>query len=303
MKEFVRLTKKYHPLMTTAAPTQYMRLLKEEGAKDLGIIGGSGSMALAPKTQTGFEEKTKSVMVEGYGLSEFAPVTHGTLISPIVAILGSYETVGKLFHLLDRVLKTPGILPLLRMSMKMIGARNIGALMSRLIRFASSNILTTSSSRAKEMTASIGTPFVDMKMKVVDEDTGETIPMEKVVKEHLRGEMCLDGPQKMLGYYKDTRPSFDEEGYVYTGDVITVDEWGRVFIVDRTKDMVNVSGYKVYTREIDDILYEIPGVDEAARIGYPDPERPGSERLKVFVVTLPEYRGKIKEEDVIDYLR
>jgi len=85
--------------------------------------------------------------------------------------------------------------------------------------------------------------------------------------------------------------------------VVTIDEWGHFYVVDRTKDMVNVSGYNVYTREIDDLLYEYPGVDEAAVIGVPDPDRPGSERVKAFIVLKPEYRGKVKEEDIIRYLK
>jgi Acyl-CoA synthetases (AMP-forming)/AMP-acid ligases II len=67
--------------------------------------------------------------------------------------------------------------------------------------------------------------------------------------------------------------------------------------------MVNISGYKVYTIEMDDMLYEVPGVSEAAVVGIPDPDRPGSERLKVFIAPTPEYRGKIKEEDVINFFR
>jgi long-chain acyl-CoA synthetase len=67
--------------------------------------------------------------------------------------------------------------------------------------------------------------------------------------------------------------------------------------------MINISGYKVYSIELDDMLYGYPGVNEAAVIGVPDPERPGQERVKAFVVPKPEYRGKIKEEDVIKFFR
>ena len=137
----------------------------------------------------------------------------------------------------------------------------------------------------------------------MNEDTGETIPTPKLVKEGLRGEMCVKGPNLMLGYWPNPGDGLDDEGYIHTGDVVKVDEAGRVYIVDRTKDMVIVSGYKVYTIELDDLLYEYPGVYEAAAIGVPDPDRPGSERIKVFIAPYPEYRGKIKEEDIIEYLK
>ncbi len=67
--------------------------------------------------------------------------------------------------------------------------------------------------------------------------------------------------------------------------------------------MAIVSGYKVYTREVDDILYEHPATAMAATIGVPDPEREGSERIKVFVQLKEEYKGKVSEEDYLEYLR
>jgi acyl-CoA synthetase (AMP-forming)/AMP-acid ligase II len=82
-----------------------------------------------------------------------------------------------------------------------------------------------------------------------------------------------------------------------------MDEKGYFSIVDRTKDMVIVSGYKVYTREIDDILYDYPATDVAATIGVPDPDRPGSERVMVFVQLKEDQRGKVKEDDYMDFLK
>jgi acyl-CoA synthetase (AMP-forming)/AMP-acid ligase II len=213
------------------------------------------------------------------------------------------ETIGKVMHLGKKMMELPGVTPLIHMGATLIGVDNLNTILSMLLGFLSKNIITASYGRKKELTGSIGTPMIDLKMKIIDEDTGEKIPMEKVVNEGLRGEMCLDAPWKMLGYWPDPGTGFDEEGYVHTGDVVKLDEWGHTFIVDRTKDMVNVSGYKVYTREMDDLLYEIEGIDEVATVGIPDPDRPGSERIKVFIVPLPEYKGKIKEEDVIKFLR
>mgnify|MGYP003681899360 CR=1 FL=1 len=181
--------------------------------------------------------------------------------------------------------------------------KSTGALLNKIISFLSSNIVATPSVRKKELKGSIGILGPNFKMKIINEDTGETIPMERVVKEGLRGEMCLDSSSRMLGYWPTLGTGIDDEGYVHTGDVVTVDEWGKTYLVDRVKEMVNISGYKVYTRELDDLLYEYPGVAEAAVIGIPDPERPGSEMLKLFIAPKPEYKGKLKEEDIKNWLR
>jgi acyl-CoA synthetase (AMP-forming)/AMP-acid ligase II len=82
-----------------------------------------------------------------------------------------------------------------------------------------------------------------------------------------------------------------------------VDENGYFYIVDRTKDMINVSGYKVYSREIDDLLYGYPGVEHGATVGVPDPEREGSERVVVYVQPKAGYGDKISEQDIIEYLK
>jgi len=309
MKEFIRLARKYHPIMNLGIPTQFMKLLREKGAEDLGMIAVTGSMALAPKVQRDFEEKTGSIVGEGYGMSETNSATHVPSTADIVGMFfgGNLDFTKKLFHLINKILMTPGVLPLLKMVVRMTAPLSdpkvTGKILNKVISFMASNIVSTSTVRRGELTGSIGMKRPDIKVKIVDGDTGETIPMEKVVKEKLRGEMCLKGPQVMLGYWPELGSGLDEEGYVHSGDVVRVDEWGRMYIVDRVKDMANVSGYKVYTKEMDDLLYEYPGVNEAAVIGVPDPERPGSERLKAFVALFPEYKGKIKEEDIIEFFK
>jgi len=74
-------------------------------------------------------------------------------------------------------------------------------------------------------------------------------------------------------------------------------------VVDRIKDMINVGGNKVYSRVIDDILHEHPAVEVAGVIGVSDPERAGSERVKAFIQLEPEFRGKVTEEEIIEFLR
>jgi acyl-CoA synthetase (AMP-forming)/AMP-acid ligase II len=115
--------------------------------------------------------------------------------------------------------------------------------------------------------------------------------------------MLLNGPQRMAGYWPDKGKGFDDEGFIHTGDVVKVDEKGYFYIVDRTKDMIIVSGYKVYSREVDDVLYDHPAVAMAATVGVPDSERPGSEVVKVYIQLKPEFVGKVNEEEILTYLR
>ena len=303
-KEFVRLCRKYHPVFTPTGPTQYAKLVTEEGADNLGLLGISGSMALAPKTQGDFEKKARSLLFEAHGLSETSGATlTPTAVDISAGLVGGSETASKVIHILDNVLETPGVISILRTVLITLGRRNVGAIVNRLVPLLSSFMLPPPLHGTRGTTGTCGYPLVDEEFKVVDEETGETIPIPKLVKEKLRGEMCVKGPNLMVGYWPDRGSGVDDEGYCHTGDVVKMDEAGRVSIVDRTKDMVNVSGYKVYTIEMDDLLYEYPGVYEAATIGVPDPERPGSERLKCFVAPLPEYKGKLTEEEIIEFLR
>lgn len=146
---------------------------------------------------------------------------------------------------------------------------------------------------------SIGIPVPDTQIKLIDVDTGDEIPIRKAVEEELEGEMFLNGPQRMLGYLDRPDP-FDEDGFIATGDVVKIDPSGRFYVVDRVKNMVNVSGLKVYTEEVDEVLYELDGVRRPATIGIPDPERPGSERVKIFLETEPD--ADLDEETVRAHL-
>jgi acyl-coenzyme A synthetase/AMP-(fatty) acid ligase len=91
---------------------------------------------------------------------------------------------------------------------------------------------------------------------------------------------------------------------MHTGDVAYMDEDGYFYIVDRVKDMVNVSGFKVFTRELDDILVKHPDVDVAACLGVPDPERPGSERVAAFIILKSGVeKSEAEKEKILQYLR
>lgn len=138
----------------------------------------------------------------------------------------------------------------------------------------------------KNRIGSIGIPIFDTEAKIVDLETGgKELTLGEV------GELVIRGPQVMLGYWKkpDETENSVKNGWVYTGDIAKMDEYGYFYIIDRKKDMINVSGLKVYPREVEEILYEHPKVKEACVVGVPDPYR--GERVKAFVVlkdTTPE---------------
>ncbi|MFC6765858.1 AMP-binding protein [Natrinema soli] len=146
----------------------------------------------------------------------------------------------------------------------------------------------------------IGIPVPDTDIKLRDVDTGEEVPLEAAAADELEGEMLVNGPQRMKGYLDEDRDPFDDEGYVATGDIAKVDSEGRFYVVDRVKHMINVSGLKVYSEEVDEVLYALEGVKRPATVGVPDPERPGSERVRIFIEPKPD--ADLTEADVIDHL-
>ena len=139
---------------------------------------------------------------------------------------------------------------------------------------------------------SIGLPLPNTDLKLVDPDTGKVVPIGDA------GEICVRGPQIMEGYYnkpEETKKALDADGFMHTGDVAVMDEEGYLRIVDRTKDMIIVSGFKVFSTKIEDVLSKHPAVDLIALVGVPNPDRPGSEIVKAFVKLTPEYEAKNKE--------
>ena len=121
----------------------------------------------------------------------------------------------------------------------------------------------------------IGMPVPDTEVELVDVDSGEEFALERAADEELEGEMYVNGPQRMKGYLDEEKRPFDEDGFVATGDVAKIDAEGRFYIVDRVKNMINVSGLKVYSEEVDELLFSLDGVKRPATIGVPDPEHPG----------------------------
>jgi long-chain acyl-CoA synthetase len=123
---------------------------------------------------------------------------------------------------------------------------------------------------------SVGVPVNNTLVRILDED-GQPVPLGEI------GEICCRGPQVVLGYWN--KPQETEEALpgreLRSGDVGFMNAEGWVFIVDRKKDMINASGYKVWPREVEDVLYSHPAIREAAVIGVPDDYR--GETVKAFV--------------------
>lgn len=132
---------------------------------------------------------------------------------------------------------------------------------------------------AERKSGSVGIGFPSTDYKVVDLATGANeVPHGEL------GELIVKGPQVMKGYWNMPEETFHtlRDGWLYTGDIARMDEDGYVYIVDRKKDLIIASGYNIYPRDIEEVLYEHPAVQEAVVIGVPDQYR--GETVKAFVV-------------------
>ncbi len=297
-KEMVEMIKKYRPLMQMGVPTQFLKIAQEE-LDGIGMIGISGSAPLPPSTQAEFEKKSSGAIMEGYGLSEMSPNTH--LNTSFLLRLAGGRVPQKIN---SAVLSFPGMAPIVNCGLRLVGSKNIGVMAGKFISF---KVKSTGNKKKKKKSSSekrgaVGIPFPDTEVVLIDVDSGKMLSVDDI-KAGRKGEMCLSGPQRMLGYWPEPGSGVDENGFIHTGDVVTVDKDGYFYIVDRTKDMVNVSGYKVYTREIDDILCSHPMVEMGAAVGVPDPEREGSERVVAYVQPKAAYKDTLKPEDIISFLK
>lgn len=141
---------------------------------------------------------------------------------------------------------------------------------------------------------SVGTAVEGVQARVLDED-GQDVPSGVV------GEIAVRGPQIVPGYWRnpDATTAAFRDGWLLTGDVGYIDDEGWFFLVDRKKDMIIASGYKVWPREVEDVLYEHEAVLEAAVVGRPDPYR--GETVAAFVSLRA---GKhVEPEDLVAFCR
>jgi len=156
----------------------------------------------------------------------------------------------------------------------------------------------------KKKLGTIGMAIQNVELTIVDPDTGEDVPLGEP------GEILIAGPLVMSGYHnnpEETKKAIDKNGYMHTGDVGIMDEDGYIKIVDRTKDMIIVGGFKVFSAKIEDVLSKHPAVGMIALIGIPNPNRPGSEIVKAYIQLHPEFEydgnATTLKDDIIKFAK
>ncbi|MBF0397968.1 MAG: AMP-binding protein [Desulfobacterales bacterium] len=171
----------------------------------------------------------------------------------------------------------------------------------------SSPLLTMNPYKGRKKIGSVGIPIPNTEIKMVDVETRTCeVPIGQ------EGELIARGPQVMRGYHnkpeetKNALREFQGKTWLYTGDIAKMDEDGFVYIVDRAKDMLNVGGYKVFSREVEETLYQHPSIEICAIIGIPNPDRPGNDIVKAMIQLKSEDKkkdSKIVEKDILSYCK
>jgi len=161
--------------------------------------------------------------------------------------------------------------------------------------------------RGRKKPGSVGVPMQNTRVKLTALDGGSSeVPLGQP------GEIIVRGPQVMKGYHNrpgetaDSIREFQGETWFYTGDVGVMDEEGFLTIVDRTKDMINVSGYKVFSKEVEEKILAHPAVELCALIGVKDPQRPGSEQVKAVIQLKKTFKDQDKpalEQDLLQFCK
>src|SRR6266446_1375056 len=235
-KDVVQTIARYHPTMLPGIPTMYVAIMREAGehTEQLRSIKYciSGAAPLPAKVRMDFEEMTHGKLVEGYGLSEAAPVTH---CNPLNGDIRD---------------------------------------------------------------GSVGLPLQDVDAAILDAETGAFLPAGEV------GEIVVKGPNIMKGYWKrdkETTGIFYKD-WMHTGDLGKMDEDGYFYIVERIKDLIIASGFNVYPREVEEVLFHHPAVAEAAVVGVPDEYR--GETVAAFIVLKPGYAASEEtRQDILAYCK
>ena len=217
INSFIKAMEKYRPTMLPGVPTLFVALINDPRLPKLDLSSLwaciSGSAPLPQEVRDRFEALSGCTMMEGYGLTEAAPVTH---FNPV---------------------------------------------------------------RGRRPAGCMGIPIPSTQAMVVDQETGaRELPPGEV------GELVIQGPQVMAGYWRNPEETAMvlRDGWLHTGDLARMDEDGYFYIVERKKDLIIAGGYKIYPREVEEVLYQHPGVKEAAALGVPDAYR--GETVKVVIV-------------------
>jgi len=159
----------------------------------------------------------------------------------------------------------------------------------------------------KKRVGSVGLPKPSTQVRVVDPmEEGVDLPMGQ------EGEILVSGPQVMQGYFN--KPEEDSkvfveingERWLRTGDIGRMDEDGFLYVVDRLKDMIIVSGFKVFSTELENVLSEHPAIEMCAAVGAPNPDRPETELVKLVVQKSRTYLEKSDDqvrEDILAFAR
>jgi long-chain acyl-CoA synthetase len=216
------------PTYFPGVPTMYVAVNNFPNAESYGVDSikflNSGSAPMPVEVMQAFEKRFGGTILEGYGLSEASPFTHG---HPVGAV------------------RKPG---------------------------------------------TVGIPAADTDCEIVDVETGQ-----RVLPVGEPGEIRLRGPQVMAGYWRmpEETAAALRDGWLYTGDIGKLDADGYLTIVDRKKDMIIASGYNVYPRDVEEVIYEHPAIKECCVAGVPDAYR--GETVKAYLVLRPGARYDLDE--------
>ncbi|MFX1304305.1 MAG: long-chain fatty acid--CoA ligase [Promethearchaeota archaeon] len=158
--------------------------------------------------------------------------------------------------------------------------------------------VTNSPPWGKKKLGSCGIPITSTLIGIINENLN-FLPIGEP------GELVASGPQIMLGYHnrpeENKKVFFEAGGYRWlrTGDYAKMDEEGYIFLIDRVKDMIKYKGHSVYPREIEEVMYEHPAIQECAVIGVKDPER--GENIMAYIILKKEFKGKITEQEIVEW--
>jgi long-chain acyl-CoA synthetase len=143
----------------------------------------------------------------------------------------------------------------------------------------------------------VGKPIPGTEVKIIDPETGKELNKNEL------GEIVIKGPNIIKYYWnnlEETNKAFINDWF-RTGDLGKIDENGWIYFIDRVKDIIDVSGYKIWPREVEDVLYMHPAVKEAAVVGKPDEIK--GEIPKAYIVLKNEYIGKINGEEIKNFVK